>query len=195
MDDATLAPVPIPPKRKNKLEWPAEQIATLTELWATGKRAAEIAAIMKISKNAVLGKVHRLKLPSRPDPIIRKTPRISAPKPARPRPSAPSAPKKPAPAPRAPGRVPANSTPVPSEFKPLDGIGVLFGTAKNSQCAAPLWDDSTPRDQRRVCGLPVGTQGAYCTHHRARFYTRPAYPSVNIRQTDFSLKHLNPKRT
>lgn len=48
-----------------------KSIARLRELWATGESASKIGAAMGISKNAVVGKAHRLNLPSRPSCIIR----------------------------------------------------------------------------------------------------------------------------
>jgi GcrA cell cycle regulator len=42
--------------------WTRERIALLKELWADGKTAAAIAARLRMSKSAVLGKVFRLRL-------------------------------------------------------------------------------------------------------------------------------------
>lgn len=50
--------------------WTAERIEQLQTLWANGSSASEIAAaIGGISRNSVLGKVHRLGLEGRPSPI------------------------------------------------------------------------------------------------------------------------------
>jgi GcrA cell cycle regulator len=51
------------------MEWNEESIAKLRALWAEGLSTAEIGRRMGISKNAVVGKAHRLNLPSRPSPI------------------------------------------------------------------------------------------------------------------------------
>ena len=53
------------------MEWNAETIERLRGLWAEGYSTAEIGRRMGISKNAVVGKAHRLSLPSRPSPIRR----------------------------------------------------------------------------------------------------------------------------
>ena len=45
--------------------WPQEKIDALREHWISGIPASEIGAQMGISKNAVLGKVHKLKLTPR----------------------------------------------------------------------------------------------------------------------------------
>lgn len=50
--------------------WTEERVAKLRELWAQGKTASEIGhALGGVSRNAVIGKVHRLKLSGRPSPI------------------------------------------------------------------------------------------------------------------------------
>jgi GcrA cell cycle regulator len=53
------------------MEWNDETIARLRVLWAEGLSTAEIGRRMGISKNAVVGKAHRLLLASRPSPIRR----------------------------------------------------------------------------------------------------------------------------
>jgi GcrA cell cycle regulator len=53
--------------------WPEEKIEHLKVLWSSGISSMEISIAMKITKNAVLGKVHRLRLPARPSPIKRYT--------------------------------------------------------------------------------------------------------------------------
>jgi GcrA cell cycle regulator len=50
-------------------EWTPETIAQLRQLWAEGHSTARIAEMMRRSKNGIIGKVHRLGLPSRPSPI------------------------------------------------------------------------------------------------------------------------------
>lgn len=51
-------------------DWTAETIAHLRTLWTEGDSTAEIGRRMGISKNAVVGKAHRLGLPPRPSPIL-----------------------------------------------------------------------------------------------------------------------------
>ncbi|MCX5614890.1 GcrA family cell cycle regulator [Bombella saccharophila] len=54
------------------MEWTDELIARLRELWEQGLSTAEIGRQLSITKNAVVGKAHRLNLPSRPSPIRNK---------------------------------------------------------------------------------------------------------------------------
>jgi|GEM_PF-2226299 len=49
--------------------WTERRIAQLTELWAEGVTANAIAEQMGCTRNAVIGKSHRLELPARPSPI------------------------------------------------------------------------------------------------------------------------------
>lgn len=51
--------------------WTPERIEQLRALWAEGLSINEIGRRMKMSKNAVIGKAHRLKLAARPSPIRR----------------------------------------------------------------------------------------------------------------------------
>ncbi|QNT77838.1 GcrA family cell cycle regulator [Entomobacter blattae] len=53
------------------MEWTEETIARLRALWDEGLSTAEIGRQLSITKNAVVGKAHRLGLPSRPSPIRR----------------------------------------------------------------------------------------------------------------------------
>ncbi len=55
------------------MEWNEETILRLRGLWNEGHSTAEIGRRMGITKNAVVGKAHRLTLPPRPSPI-RSTP-------------------------------------------------------------------------------------------------------------------------
>jgi len=55
------------------MEWSEEIIAKLRILWSEGLSTAEIGRRLNISKNAVVGKAHRLNLPPRPSPIRRGT--------------------------------------------------------------------------------------------------------------------------
>ncbi len=65
------------------MEWNEETIGKLRAFWAEGHSTAEIGRRMGVSKNAVVGKAHRLNLPPRPSPIRRdgeSSPRRRAPR-------------------------------------------------------------------------------------------------------------------
>jgi GcrA cell cycle regulator len=54
------------------MEWTEQRIEILRKLWGQGQTASQIAAILGgITRNAVIGKAHRLGLTGRPSPIKR----------------------------------------------------------------------------------------------------------------------------
>ncbi|WP_408871471.1 GcrA family cell cycle regulator [Gluconacetobacter sacchari] len=53
------------------MEWTEETIARLRALWQQGLSTAEIGRQLSVTKNAVVGKAHRLGLEARPSPIRR----------------------------------------------------------------------------------------------------------------------------
>lgn len=83
------------------MAWTDERIDQLKAMWEKGMTASQIAEELGgVSRNAVIGKAHRLGLQSRPSPV-RDGKDDSSPAPASSEPKA-EAPPRPAPAPRAP---------------------------------------------------------------------------------------------
>ena len=58
-------------KRNQHMVWDEETIRHLKDLWAQGHSTAEIGRRLGVSKNAIVGKAHRLDLDARPSPIRR----------------------------------------------------------------------------------------------------------------------------
>ncbi|NJR78396.1 GcrA family cell cycle regulator [Sphingomonas corticis] len=55
------------------MSWTEERIGTLKTMWEAGQTASQIAeALGGVSRNAVIGKAHRLGLQSRPSPVVSK---------------------------------------------------------------------------------------------------------------------------
>lgn len=55
------------------MSWTDERIETLKTMWESGQTASQIAeALGGVSRNAVIGKAHRLGLQSRPSPVVPK---------------------------------------------------------------------------------------------------------------------------
>ncbi len=80
------------------MSWTDERIETLKKMWDQGLTATQIAEELGgVSRNAVIGKAHRLGLPARPSPVRPNEPKAE---PA-PRAAAPAAPAAAAPAPKA----------------------------------------------------------------------------------------------
>ncbi|MGV2495265.1 GcrA family cell cycle regulator [Pelagerythrobacter aerophilus] len=99
------------------MSWTDERIATLKKMWEGGATASQIAdELGGVSRNAVIGKAHRLGLKSRPSPVkanepkkVEKKAAAPAPAPRKPAPR-PAATKAPEPAPAAaPARPPASA--------------------------------------------------------------------------------------
>ncbi|BBC74037.1 GcrA cell cycle regulator [Altererythrobacter sp. B11] len=117
------------------MSWTEERIATLTKMWEGGATASQIAdELGGVSRNAVIGKAHRLGLKSRPSPVKPNEekdagkPRKAEAKPAAPKAPPPAKPKAPAPRPAQQARpaepapeereAPSQPTPAPAADSP-----------------------------------------------------------------------------
>ena len=121
------------------MSWTEERTATLKRLWEGGSTATEIAKELgDVSRNAVIGKAHRLGLKSRPSPV-KAAEKKAAPKPK------PAPKKKAAPAP-APSPAP---TPAPVAAKP----------AAKPASSAPQ-QPAAPAAQPQATGAPAPTSSS-----------------------------------
>src|SRR5271166_4367194 len=80
------------PQASNGFGWTDQVVTRLRSLWAEGHSTAEIGRRLGVSKNAVVGKAHRLDLPARPSPIRRDGPGPSPPRRSVPRTIGPTLP-------------------------------------------------------------------------------------------------------
>ncbi len=105
------------------MSWTDERIATLTKMWEGGSTASQIAdELGGVSRNAVIGKAHRLGLKARPSPV-KPNEKEAAPAPAA-KPSKPSA--QPAPKAALPPRPPRTSpapAPAPAPLTDIPAAG------------------------------------------------------------------------
>src|SRR5215510_15212944 len=63
------------------MEWTEQRIEMLRRLWGQGQTASQIAvALGGVTRNAVIGKAHRLGLTGRPSPIKRDASGVATPK-------------------------------------------------------------------------------------------------------------------
>jgi GcrA cell cycle regulator len=160
------------------MEWNEESIARLRTLWAEGLSTAEIGRRMNVSKNAVVGKAHRLNLPARPSPIRRDAsgaaPRPPVPRrvtgPTLPPLSAPAAPmpavaQAAAPAPRPPAEGRAEAPPRAAAVRPAP-----YRPTRLSTCCWPIGEPGTK--SFRFCDADSMAGKPYCTEHAALAYVK-----------------------
>ncbi len=107
------------------MSWTDERIATLKKMWEGGSTASQIAEELGgVSRNAVIGKAHRLGLKSRPSPVKasdkKKTAKKAAPKPAANKKSAAPVGSKPAAKPAQKSPVKAAEPAAPKPATPAD---------------------------------------------------------------------------
>ena len=147
--------------------WTDERVELLKKLWQDGLSASQIAKQLGgVTRNAVIGKVHRLGLSGRAAPSKPQRTVFKAPRPARPAAAAPSAPRRIA-EPVAAAH-PAQPTPVRYvDEKPGTATVLTLGV---HMCKWPIGDPSS--DSFTFCGRRQD-EGPYCVEH-ARIAYQPA---------------------
>lgn len=145
--------------------WTDERVELLRKLWTEGLSASQIAKQLGgVTRNAVIGKVHRLGLQGRATPSrpARRPVRI-----ARPRQAASGA------TPVAAGSMALRQRPAPRivDVEPLrleDGLTANVLTIRDRMCKWPVGD---PGDAAfGFCGHPVQDGCPYCAEHAAAAY-------------------------
>jgi len=170
------------------MEWAEEIILRLRQLWDEGHSTAEIGRRLGVSKNAVVGKAHRLDLPARPSPIRRDgsggAPRRTAPR----RVAGPTLPP-------LPSTAPLGAAPSGDAMPRVAAVG--FGhVVRPAPAPVPRVAVPAPRAYGRVitCCWPIGEPGTsafrfcdsesvpgkpYCDQH-----AQLAYVKVRDRRED-----------
>jgi GcrA cell cycle regulator len=146
--------------RISHVSWNDEAVATAKRMSAEGKSSREIAVVLSkkypdITRNAVIGKLHRLgcagggRPPNRPPKKALK-PRIER---------------------RSPPRVgkltfiaSSRQSPKPPKRKQF---GIKFVEIEDGLCRWPKGDPKK-LDEFRFCGVPIDKGDLYCPHHAAR---------------------------
>ena len=145
--------------------WTEDRVGALKKLWLEGQSASQIAKQLGggVTRNAVIGKVHRLGLsgraaPSQPARTAATTFRTARPRPAAPAPAQPSAPRRL----EAVQAKPAQPTaPVPAPMPDLPGTATVM-TLGAHMCKWPIGDPSSR--EFSFCGRRA-SEGVYCVEH------------------------------
>ncbi|CAN7191819.1 GcrA family cell cycle regulator [Rhizobium sp. LjRoot30] len=163
------------------MNWTDERVEKLKKLWSEGLSASQIAAQLGgVSRNAVIGKVHRLNLPGRAKAG-------SAPASARTPKRTPTAPRAPSFTPRVATRTvarPAGATMVHEEME-VEGVEETRYVSK-SNVVVPIsrrlglteltertckWPVGDPlKDDFHFCGGESPDSSPYCTYHQRLAY-------------------------
>lgn len=163
------------------MSWTDERIQELTSLWQEGLSASEIGKRMGVSKNSIVGKAHRLNLPSRPSPIKQQGHEPGA-----------ESPDSGEEAPRRNARKANSKSNEKRTKKPAKNTanGSKTKTANESNQAVPvgaqsfraqvealggrsgcLWPIGDPNDPEfHFCGASAAPGKPYCAEHAARAY-------------------------
>ncbi len=171
------------------MEWTDETIARLRALWGEGHSTAEIGRRLGVSKNAVVGKAHRLDLTSRPSPI-RPSPEGTRARPPARRGAGPTLPPLASTRPTPLAGSSPSAARAPSAVTPRSFGALALKPASNPQPApAPRLAAVAPRPYGRVitCCWPIGEPGTrsfrfceaesvpgkpYCTEHAELAYVK-----------------------
>ena len=147
------------------MDWTDETIARLRSLWDEGHTTAEIGRRLGITKNAVVGKAHRLNLPARPSPIRRTAEDGRPPRRTSPRridgPTLPALAVTVAPRAAEPARPAPVLRPVPSTPRPAGRL---------TSCCWPIGEPGTP--SFRFCSDVAVPGKPYCGEHAALAYVK-----------------------
>lgn len=162
------------------MSWTDERVALLKKLWADGMSASQIAnQLGGVTRNAVIGKVHRLRLSGRAKPAS------SGPRPRKPRTSSPHRPASrgyvsgntalKARAHPSPRRLPA---PIPAEdvVVPIS-LNVPLIALNEEMCRWPIGDPAV--EGFHFCGHKNFNGLPYCEYH-----SRLAYQPASDRRRD-----------
>jgi len=136
-----------------QVNWSEDRVEQLKTLWTEGLSASQIArALGGVTRNAVIGKVHRLGLAGRARPSLSERPRL------------PMAPKSPS----VRAHVPA--VPVVEEDPLLldDGHFATVLTISDRMCRWPIGDPSA--SEFHFCGRSPKAGSPYCEAHARKAY-------------------------
>lgn len=161
--------------------WTEDRVERLAKLWGEGLSASQIAAVLGggVTRNAVIGKVHRLGLSGRAKPGQAASQRPTKPRSTAPAPAAATA------AGSSPRRNEAETRPSGPTLErwsdPLETEGserVALVDLRDSMCRWPIGDPT--RADFGFCGGRSVTSLPYCAHH-CRIAYQPAAERKRLR--------------
>lgn len=145
------------------MSWTEDRVTLLKKLWGEGRTAAEIAKELGgVTRNAVIGKAHRLKLSNRVSPIQQNTKK-----------SVKSAETK---------KPPSRTKAVLKREEDIKIIGVSMAELKERMCRWPVGDPREPGFQ--FCGCDSVAGLPYCDDH-AKIAYQAASRSRALKAEDF----------
>jgi GcrA cell cycle regulator len=159
LPETSAAPGVRPPKSSprsgSRPGWTEERIEQLTKFWSEGCNASQIAAALGgVTRNAVLGKVHRLgqSLRPRPSKQAKGQPRLRIRKP-----------------------ILRLIKTEPVEMPPQPFLGIPFRKLKENQCRYPRGDDQ----DMVFCAQPKMEGSSYCAACHAICYPPPRTQNIS----------------
>lgn len=160
----------------NNTRWPLPLENKLRELWASSLSAADIGRVLGFGRNAVLGKVHRLKLAHRNNPGNRKPRTVREPKVRR------VAVVKPRPVKNADAENSTHNSKHPlSIVQPPRNLGLMDLT--DAACRFPIGDGPFT-----FCGHDTQPGSPYCSGHHALCY-QPADERLSRGYVNYTVRH------
>lgn len=160
--------------------WTDEAVEELKRMWDRGMTTGQIAKALNVTKNSIIGKVHRLCLTARPSPIKKTDGSGSEKKPAK----SPAKPVKESAAGKKEAAVNKKKPAVAAEVKtPTPRPAALAASSAAEETNIPLvkldnhtcrWPLGDPRDEDFCfCGKKIKTGQTYCEEHAAIAYVKP----------------------
>lgn len=147
--------------------WTDERETTLKKLWLDGLSCSQIAKQLGgVTRNAVIGKIHRLGLNGRAEPS---RPTLKAPRPPRPVTTKPV-------------RAAAPQVSAAPQSAPVQTLGAHM-------CKWPIGDPAS--DGFTFCGRRSGEVGPYCREHAQVAYQQPQQKRRGPREQRHDTNHVN----
>ena len=169
------------------MSWTEERVETLKKLWTEGHSASQIAnQLGGVTRNAVIGKVHRLGLSGRATPSrpVKRPPRLARPKPA------PQRVERPVVKPEVVKEVQLPAVAARQDNEPLAPVRMSNGEVasvlniRESMCKWPIGD---PMDKDfAFCGRGAA-DGPYCAEH-AKVAFQPKKPRSRKNENSVSYR-------